>query len=296
MRQTDLGEGALPQTVNIEDNVIHLAKPTDPPDCRFVGRTEELGLCMAAWCMDANTNAFRPDAMPLHFCLEGPPGSGKNEIVYELARRLRVSLGVSLYMMHGHEDFSPEDLALLIVPDLAASQYTAGPALMLRASPLATAVHLGGLIFFDEINRVPEKALAPLASVLDGRQSMYSAAAGIHIPPVNDKARSDFRFCCALNPESGRDLPDYIRQRILPTIKIDYPSISEILEILEINVRGATPYLNEFGRQYGELQRKKLSVREALTILRFAMSYSEHSKRSVTQAEAIAQALKLIPN
>ena len=115
-----------------------------------------------------------------------PPGVGKNEIVYQLARELAASENLPFYSIQGHEEMTPEDLSLLVVPDQSKGLEMT---LRLQASPLATALVEGGLFFFDEINRVPGRALSPLASVLDDRRSLYSAITGITIRPRNDEAR-----------------------------------------------------------------------------------------------------------
>src|SRR5262249_38764008 len=136
----------------------------------------------------------------LHFRLEGSPGLGKNEIVYALARQL----GMELYMIQGHDEMTAEDLAVLVVPaalddsresDYSAEDYSAEdyseayrPQFELQASPLATAIYKGALFFFDEINRVPERALSPLSSVLDARRSIYSAMTGMYIKPKDEEA------------------------------------------------------------------------------------------------------------
>src|SRR5262249_37090429 len=159
----------------------------------------ELRLCRAAF--GVSPEGLLDDALDaLHFRLEGPPGVGKNEIVYELARQLSKSIGLPFYSIQGHEEMTPEDLSVLIVPDPTGS---GSMPLQLRASPLATALHEGGLFFFDEINRVPERALTPLASVLDKRRELYSATTGVTIQPRDSAARARFRFCCALNPSVG---------------------------------------------------------------------------------------------
>src|SRR5690242_17457193 len=179
-----------------DGQVIWLADAQRVPTRKFVGRSHELRLCKAAFGIN-ESNRLDPALQSLHFRLEGAPGVGKNEIVYQLARELAASENLSFYSVQGHEEMTPEDLSLLVVPD---SQRLEGLALQLRASPLATALHQGGLFFFDEINRVPARALSPLASVLDDRRSLYSATTGITVEPKDEDARRRFRFCCALNP------------------------------------------------------------------------------------------------
>jgi MoxR-like ATPase len=273
---------ALPTSTVIHQHTVHLAEPIAPPDCKFEGRKEEIELALAAWAVDPNTYTLNDEATPLHFCLQGPPGVGKNELVYELARRMHLPL----YMVHGHEDISPEDLSLLMVPDVRLSGSAAIP-LVLRASPLATALYLGGIVFFDEINRVPERALAPLASVLDARQSIYSSAVGISIGPRNADARRSFRFCCALNPElsrAGQDLPDYIQQRTLPVIRLERFGPAELIQIVGRRIKCRDSVLEAFAEAYEKAAKHDLSLRQAMAIVAFAANYERQGGGSAKLA------------
>jgi MoxR-like ATPase len=258
--------------VDINNSRVLLADPAIVPDRPFIGRGKELEMCRIAWGISPDGSKLLPDGgPPLSFRLEGAPGLGKNEIVYELARRLNKPL----YILQGHEEFTPEDLALLLTPDTDA-EYGGSIPLTLRASPLATALYTGGLFFFDEINRVPERALSPLASVLDGRQYIYSAMTGMNIGPRDDDAFRDFRFCCALNPSlsnAGRVLPEYIEQRTLSVIEIKRPPIEDIREILAAALKPSQEFLDDFEEWYAEEQHEQISVRQAIALMNYAMNY-----------------------
>lgn len=271
------------KSVKIKGYDIELTEPETIQKRHFIGRKQELTLCQAAWGIDANNKLKDDDTLPLHFRLEGPPGFGKNEIVYELARLL----DMDLYMIQGHEELTPEDLALLVVPRMV-PVYPDNPeggwmqAYVLQASPLATALYKGGLFFFDEINRVPERALSPLASVLDGRQSIYSAMTGIHIGPKenDEEAKKKFRFCCALNPKlsaQGHVLPPYIEQRTLPVIEIGPPPFENLLTILEKTLSPSEAFLDAFVEWYDEDQDREISVRQAIALMNYAINYKSHS-------------------
>jgi len=250
---------------------VYPSAPATIPECKFVGRSDELRLCKAAFGIKDDWT-FDDSLAPLHFRLEGPPGVGKNEIVYEIARNLARSMKMPFYMIQGHEEMTPEDLSILIAPDPDANTPLG---LRRRASPLATALCVGGLFFFDEINRVPERALTPLASVLDRRCSMYSATTGDVIEPEDDVARARFRFCCALNPAVGRSgagaLPDYIDERTLPAITVDYHDRATLREILQSNVTSDSEVLDAFDRWYQDQRVATISVRQAITLVMYAM-------------------------
>lgn len=258
--------------VDINGSAVVLADPAAVPLRRFVGREHELQMCRIAWGVTPDgSQLLSAGVPPLSFRLEGAPGLGKNEIVYELARRLRIPL----YILQGHEEFTPEDLALLLTPDPEA-RYEGVIPLTLRASPLATALHTGGLFFFDEINRVPERALSPLSSVLDGRQYIYSAMTGMNIGPKDEDARQQFRFCCALNPSlsnAGHVLPEYIEQRTLPVIEIERPPFEDLRRIIETTLEPSPEFLSEFEDWYKEQEREEISVRQAIALMNYAMNY-----------------------
>jgi MoxR-like ATPase len=250
---------------------IILSPPQRVPDRAFIGRQEELRLCKAAFGIDEN-NKLSDKMKALHFRLEGPPGVGKNEIVYQLARDLAKAENMPFYSIQGHEEMTPEDLSILVVPD--PDQGGELP-LRLRASPLATALMEGGLFFFDEINRVPERALSPLASVLDDRRSLYSAMTGITIEP-NEKARSRFRFCCALNPSLGHagagTLPDYISERTLPALTIGFLQHDDLKKIISENITEDAAIVSAFEKWYALKTKRELSVRRAQAIVTWAIN------------------------
>jgi MoxR-like ATPase len=256
----------------INDAKVMLAAPVIVPKNHFVGRADELRMCRIAWGISEDGTRFLDNGVqPLSFRLEGPPGFGKNEIVYEIARKL----GMPLYVVQGHEELTPEDLALLLTPDATSSRNEI-IGLTLRASPLATALHEGGLLFFDEINRVPERALSPLASVLDGRQYIYSAMTGMNIGPKDEEARAQFRFCCALNPSlsnAGHVLPEYIEQRTLPVIEINQPPFEDLRVILRSALNPSPEFLEAFEHWYEQEDRNDVSVRQAMTLMNYAMNY-----------------------
>lgn len=277
----------------IGGHTIHLADPVTPPKCNFVGRKEELALCRVAWGVDEESNRLTEESIPLHFRLHGPPGVGKNEVVYEIARQL----GMPLHIIQGHEELTPEDLVLLLVPDSEASSRDP-MGLVLRASPLATAIYEGGLFFFDEINRVPERALSPLSSALDGRQSIYSAMTGISIEPKNDEARSRFRFCCALNPglsASGHVLPEYIEQRTLPVVQLDYLGFDDLREILKQTLECPRAFLKAFQGWYHKRAKQDMSIRQLLAMIIFVMDYQRRTDSSALDALTRAEPLFVGP-
>ena len=243
----------------------------------FRGRRTELDQCFACWGYDSGTKSMMDDLPALNFRLEGPPGVGKNEIVYELARQIERPL----YVIQGHEELTPEDLALVLVPNV--EQGSDGVMRFgYHASPLVTALRKGALFFFDEINRVPERTLAPLASVLDDRRRIYSALVARDIGPPDEATRNSFRFCCAMNPQgSARGaLPDYIDERTLPVIRVDYMTLEDLAVILKDNLRPPKALLDSFCAWYKDEAQVQLSARQARTLVQYAMSIAARGKAS----------------
>jgi len=197
----------------VNDKAVRLCRPYAAPLTAMVGRELEMEKILAAWI--AGEGAF-----PLSPLLLGDPGLGKNRIVYECARLC----GQEYYMFQGHEDVSAEDL----VCSMRFSDNTAKK-MDYSLSSVATAMLKGGICFVDEIAKMRPRALAPLASLLDERRYLDSNNLGerIHAHPA-------FRFVAATNTADmkGNLLPDFIRSRIRPIIRVGYPERREINQIL----------------------------------------------------------------
>jgi MoxR-like ATPase len=197
----------------INDKAVRLCRPYAAPLTPMVGREPEMRKILAAWISGE-------DAFPLSPLLLGDPGLGKNRIVYECARLS----ALEFYMCQGHEEFSAEDLICTVRfsddPDKK-MDYT--------LSSVATAMLKGGIGFVDEIAKIRPRALAPLASLLDERRYLDSNILGerIHAHPA-------FRFIAATNTADlkGNLLPDFIRSRVRPVIRVGYPERREINQIL----------------------------------------------------------------
>lgn len=243
---------------------VHLARPMKLPlITEFTSHKRVLEMCKAAWKNESSSPS-------LNFRLEGAPGVEKNKIVYQLAQKLNMDL----YTIIGHKDLRPEDLVLTVVPGHESAQKREMP-LVLRASPLVTALLQGGLFFFDQIDRCSARALSPLCSVLDGRKAIYSAITGMWIEP-SKKAKRSFRFCCALNTAGNKKLPPYIEQRTLPVIVMELPEFKELWDSSNWNMKPSEKLLDAYHQRYHEeaweiLERQALSQWMALSQLQESM-------------------------
>ncbi len=301
------------RSIKIGDHDIYLAQESELPEkSAFVGRENELMMCRIAWGLDENYR-FRnkKDLNNLSFRLYGEPGMGKNELVYELVRQIRKNNGelkeLPFYSMVGHDEMAPEDMVLAVVPTESSGHSQVR--MVLRASPLATAILNGGIFFFDELNRLPERALAPLAPALDGRGMLFSASSGIWLEPAGNAL--PFRFCCALNPSVGSDLPGYIDQRTLPKIEVKYPGHIGLLELLRSQLTADLSAENEYENSCEEVKKQRIaelsqhleimlemlknrgdtpSVRQGLIIIRLARALFREKKGGLDFSNCLKKA------
>ena len=250
------------ERVEIQGKSIWIPYPVNIPQGPFVGRADIIEKALAAW-------TSLDGLLPLNFRLYGPPGVGKNAIVYELARILKKDL----YIINGHEELGPEDIA-------CSATMTSKNTIEYVASPLFAAMLRGGIFFFDEIAKAPTSALDPLASVLDERRTLSSVLAGIHL-----KANDDFLFCAALNQdeEEGIGLPAFIDERTRPAIYVGYPTATELEAILKAQL----PMLGKLWIEVFVLQfkDKEFSPRTAINLLSYAFRLYKNSNQIAKQVK-----------
>lgn len=206
--------GMTNDTATIRDKTVHLSPPYQGTHSQIVARESEMTKVLAAWM-------GRRMTQPLSPFLVGEPGVGKNRIVYECAKLS----GKELYICQGHEDITAEDLVCSV-------RFSDDPGKKMDyiVSPLVTAMMRGGVCFIDEISKIRPRALAPLASLLDERRYIDSLLLGERI-----YARPGFRFVAATNAQDldGTPLPDFMRSRLRPVIRVNYPERSEIDRIIK---------------------------------------------------------------
>ena len=223
---------------------VLLPDPDPLPSSRFVGHEGILARCEAAW--------FGQGSDALHFRLVGPPGIGKNELVYELARRRQQPL----YIVQGHEELMAEDLA-------CTARLADGQRVEYVGSPLLAAMLLGGICFFDEIGKAPSRALSLLASVLDDRRTLTSVLAGFTI-----RAHPAFRFCAAMNDgdASTGGLPGFLDERLRPAFTMGHPTPAQAVAIAASRTGVQDSALLDRFRAWAASQ-KTLSPRRAIGLL-----------------------------
>lgn len=238
--------------VEIDGVILHLAHP-DEVSVRWVGQEELMRQLLAAWMVVTETD------VPMSPRLIGKPGVGKTTLAYAAARRM----GRDVYIMQATLDTRPEDL--LVTPVIEGEGR-----LRYVASPLVSAMVMGGIAILDEGNRMSEKSWASLAPLLDNRRYVESIVAGIKI-----KAHPNFRLVTTMNDDSSTfELPEYIHSRLQPQILIDFPEKDEEHLILRENLPFADDQILEYVTnflQQAHAADERYSVRDGINIARYAI-------------------------
>lgn len=140
-----------------------------------IGREREVELLLAA--LEAGA----------HVVLEGPPGTGKTTLLRAVAARQHVPF----IFVEGNAELTPGRLVGHFDPaQVLAQGYT--PEIFVDG-PLLEAMRSGGLLYIEELNRVPEETLnVLLTSMSEGE---------VHVPRLGSvKAAPGFSFVAAMNP------------------------------------------------------------------------------------------------
>jgi MoxR-like ATPase len=260
--------------VEIEGIRLHLGHP-DPSEGEWIGQHEIVTQLLACWLVVDEKD------LPLTPRLVGPPGIGKTTLGMSGARMRKQPL----FVYQCTADTRPEDL--LVTPVLAESgkiQY--------QASPMVTAMIVGGVCILDEGNRMNEKSWASLAPLLDHRRYVESIVAGITI-----RAHKDFRCAVTMNDDdSTYEIPDYILSRLQPTLTLGYPNKQDELAILQYHLPFAeAEMLNltvEFLQNSHELK-LDFSTRDGINVLRYALKrISQDKKHPLGKDKAWQESLK----
>lgn len=140
-----------------------------------IGREREIELLLAALGAGA------------HVVLEGPPGTGKTTLLRAVAARQRVPF----LFVEGNAELTPSRLVGHFDPaQVLAQGYQ--PDIFVDG-PLIEAMRSGGMLYIEELNRVPEETLnVLLTSMSEGE---------VHVPRLGAvKAAEGFSFVAAMNP------------------------------------------------------------------------------------------------
>jgi MoxR-like ATPase len=140
-----------------------------------VGRQRELELVRAALASGA------------HILLEGPPGTGKSTLL----RQVAASRHTEFVLVEGSAELTPArligsfDPALVLEQGYRPENFSDGP--------LVRAMRDGGLLYVEELNRVPEETVNVLLTVMSEGE--------INVPRLGRVAADEsFRLVAAMNP------------------------------------------------------------------------------------------------
>ena len=140
-----------------------------------VGRGRETELLLAA--LDGGT----------HVGLEGPPGTGKSTLL----RGVADSRSIGFHFVEGNAELTPARLVGHFDPArVLADGYVEE---IFVDGPLVSALREGGLLYIEELNRVPEETLNVLITVMSEGE--------LHVPRLGRvPAEPGFRMVAAMNP------------------------------------------------------------------------------------------------
>lgn len=140
-----------------------------------VGRRRELELVTAAL------------AAARHVLLEGPPGTGKSTLLRAISDRA----GIDLVFVEGNAELTPARLAGHFDPARVLTEGYVEDVFV--DGPLVRALRDGGLLYVEEINRVPEETLNLLITVMSEGELTVPRLGRIVAAP-------GFRMVAAMNP------------------------------------------------------------------------------------------------
>lgn len=247
-----LNESEYQQTSHkLGDVSVKLSRP-------YQVTTEWIGNELPARQLKAAWMRLSEKDVPMNPRLIGKPGVGKTTLAVSVGQ----SLGLPVYLMQATADTRPEDL--IVTPVVSGAREIA-----YVASPLVTAMIVGGVCVLDEGNRMSEKSWASLAALLDHRRYVDSIVSGVRVT-----AHKEFRFVTTMNDDSSvYDLPEYIQSRINPQIIIEFADPVSERKILNAAVPYAPEDLLEILVQFLAVSHQNeatWSVRDGIQIARYA--------------------------
>lgn len=235
----------------------------------LVGREREAHLVRAA--LKAGRNIL----------LEGPVGVGKTH----LALSISGEMGVPVFRVDGDNRYSEQKLAGWFDPPLVLKQGFGEKSFV--PGPLVEAMRTGGILFINELNRLPEGVQNVLLPAIDERF--------ISIPRLGEvRAREGFRVVATQNPKefvATSHLSEAILDRF-ELVVLGYQSEEEEIEIVTARLgalKGEAALLPTASVRLARLTREHPRVRRGASI-RAAMSVTEIASVLMKEGAPLKQA------
>jgi MoxR-like ATPase len=122
-----------------------------------------------------------------HVLLEGPPGTGKSTLL----RAVSTARSAPFHLVEGNAELTPARLVGHFDPAQVLAQGYSPDVFV--DGPLVLAMRAGGLLYVEEINRVPEETLNVLITVMSEAELTVPRLGLVH-------AEAGFRLVAAMNP------------------------------------------------------------------------------------------------
>ena len=209
-----------------------------------------------------------------HILLEGPPGTGKSTLLRQVAE----SRHTEFVLVEGSAELTPArligsfDPALVLEQGYRPENFSDGP--------LVRAMRGGGLLYIEELNRVPEETINVLLTVMSEGE--------INVPRLGRiAADASFRLVAAMNPydsvgTSRLSMALYDRTC---RISVGYQDAEQERQIVRLSAEQAKPplvaeavALTRATREHPDL-RYGASVRGAIDYARLGARAGRHPRR-----------------
>lgn len=216
---------------------------------KIIGREQILTQCLAA------------DIANKHLLIEGPVGVGKTTIASAIATHL----GRTFQRVDGDERYTSAKLVGWFDPPVVLKDGYNRDTFI--PGPLVETMESGGILFINELNRMPEATQNTLLPIMDENR--------LHVPKLGTiNAKNGFRIIATQNPEASvgvTPLGEALRDRYV-WLYLDYHTEAEEREIVKTNtgikdetVINIAVAITRATRDYTDI-RRGASVRGALDI------------------------------
>lgn len=234
----------------------------------IIGRLEKIAQCLAA------------DRAGKHLLIEGPVGVGKTTLATAISRYL----DRPFFRVDGDERYTSSKLVGWFDPPVVLKRGYVRDAFV--PGQLTEAMEGGGILFINEINRMPEATQNTLLPVMD--------EGILHIPKLGTITAADgFRIIATQNPQASigvTPLGEALRDRYV-WLELDYHTEPEEQQIVRLNtgiedeavIRNAVA-ITRSTRDYADI-RRGASVRGAIDI---ASLYEQLPQGDYDQWEQVA--------